>query len=126
MSQVMDADGEQFGLGPDIFLEPPGVLKRLIFGIAGKQPFVIFGRRRRRSAHDAGGLPPDFVSRQMAIPRHFGIPSETGGGVVDADAQRVERLNVFRWISAVGPSRRFYYWNLLSGIWSIADASKQL
>jgi hypothetical protein len=44
--QIMDADGGQIRLRPDIFPEPLDVLKRLAFGIARKHPFAIFGHAR--------------------------------------------------------------------------------
>lgn len=55
VAQIMDANGRQFGLCPDIFPEPLDVLKRLAFGIARKHPFAIFGHAQPDCAQKRSG-----------------------------------------------------------------------
>ena len=55
VAKVMDADGGQIGLRPDIFPEPLDVLKRFAFGLARKHPFAIFGYALLDRAQKRGG-----------------------------------------------------------------------
>ncbi len=77
MAKVMDADGGQIGLRPDIFPEPLDVLKRLAFGIARKHPFAFFGNAQPDRAQQRGGRGADRRPVQAALLR--------GGGGLDPD-----------------------------------------
>lgn len=55
VAQIVDTDGGQLGLRPDIHPEPLDVLKRLTFGLARKYPFAIFGHAQPDRAQKRGG-----------------------------------------------------------------------
>ena len=77
VAEVMDADGGQIGLRPDIFPEPLDVLKRLAFRIARKHPFTIFGHAQPNRAEKRCGGGADRRAVQAALLR--------GGGGLDPD-----------------------------------------
>ncbi len=59
VAQIMNSDGGQFGLRPDVFPEPLDVLKRLALGLARKHPFAIFGHALPDRAQQRGGRGAD-------------------------------------------------------------------
>jgi hypothetical protein len=61
VAQIVDADGGQIGLRPDIFPEPSDVVKRLAFGVC-----------RAESTSGGIGLSPTSSCRSMSAPGRCG------------------------------------------------------
>jgi len=79
VAKIVDADGGQFGLCPDIFPEPLDVLKRLAFGIARKHPFAIFGHAQPDYPQERGSGSADRRPIQAALLRGCGRLGPDGG-----------------------------------------------
>lgn len=77
VAQIVDANGWQFGLRPDIFPEPLDILKRLAFSLARKHPFAIFRHTQPDCPQERGGGSADRRVMPAVLLR--------GGGGFDPD-----------------------------------------
>jgi hypothetical protein len=111
VAQVLDADGGQIDLRPDIFPRMLDVKKRRAFGLDRKYPFAIFGHTQPDCVQQRGGGSVDRCAMQAALLR--------GGRRLDPDGSfEVELISTRRFgralsaidsrpILSVSPSRCF-------------------
>ncbi len=79
MAKVVDANGAQTGLCPDILPKPLDILKRLARGIARKHPLAIFGHAQPDRAKQRDGGSADRRAMQTALLRSGGWLDPDGG-----------------------------------------------
>lgn len=96
VAQIVDADGWQFRLRPNIFPEPLDVLKRPAFGIARKHPFAIFGHAQPDRAQKRGGGSADRRAMQTALLGGGGGFDPDGGAEIKLIPPRAQHLAASR------------------------------
>lgn len=79
LAKIMDTNGGQFGLCPDILPGPLDVLKRLASSVARKHPFSVFRHAQQNRAQQRGGGGADRRAMQAALLRVGGGLDPDGG-----------------------------------------------